>query len=274
MLTLILLGAVLLALIAVLLFPWVAGSRLAGYCAQEGRYRYGRARISELYPRLQTGDILLFAARASLIPILTQSQFTHAALVVRRPGPRCGPQCRGGRAARDCIDCDVLVAELSGGIGDGKLADGFSLPAGAVLSPLLPRLKCYPGTAYLMRLAPGAGAPGAPEGEGAAEPGAGPAAAIEAAVAARLGRPFAHPASILLAALLRRPTFHCYGLVSQLIDAALRREDAPPLSSASVLGVVPAVEALQGAPLLDAGGARYSYRPLVEIVYDIDCEGP
>ena len=96
MLALILLGAVLLALIAVLLFPWAAGARLAGYCAQEGRYRYDRARVSALYPRLRTGDILLFTARASLIPIATGSQFNHAAMVVRRPGPGCGARAANG----------------------------------------------------------------------------------------------------------------------------------------------------------------------------------
>jgi hypothetical protein len=44
------------------------------------------------------------------------------------------------------------------------------------------------------------------------------------------------------------------------------------LGSASVLGVVPAVVALQGAPLVDADGARYRYRPIVEVLYDIDSE--
>jgi len=289
MLVLILLGAVLLALIAVLLFPWVAGSRFSDYCAQEGRHRYGRARISTLYPHLRTGDILLFSARASLIPIATQSQFTHAAMVVRRPGPRCGAQCRqqwGGAlgpepgsaltapapapgAAHDCIDCDVMIAEVCGGISDGKLAEGFMLPAGAVLSPLLARLKYYPGAAYVMRLSRIDNLSSSLSHEAAA--------AIDSALSARLGRPFAPPASIMLATLLGQPTFHCYGLVSQLVDAALRRADAasegaPPLSSESVLGVVPAVAALQNAQMVDASGARYVYRPLVEILYDIDSE--
>lgn len=276
MLALILLGAVLLALIAVLLFPWAAGARLAGYCAQEGRYRYDRARVSALYPRLRTGDILLFTARASLIPIATGSQFNHAAMVVRRPGPGCGARCR--RAGSDCIDCEVLVAEVSGGISDGKLAEGYTLPAGVVVSPLLARLKYYPGSAYVMRLA-------AESGAGLSERSA---AAIERALAALMGRPFDPPASILLATLLGQPTFHCYGLVAQLVDAALRgvseseydsRSDSVSdsgvplgLGSASVLGVVPAVVALQGAPLVDADGARYRYRPIVEVLYDIDSE--
>ena len=280
MLALILLGAVLLALIAVLLFPWAAGAQFAGYCAQEGRYRYGRARVSALYPRLRTGDLLLFTARASLIPIATESQFTHVAMVVRRPGPHCGPRCQRrdgpGAPSADCIDCEVLVAEVSGGIVDGKLAEGYTLPAGVVVSPLLTRLKYYPGTAYVMRLAGDSGA-------GLSERST---ASIESTLAALMGRPFDPPASILLATLLGQPTFHCYGLVAQLVEAALRAapesesesrrgaDSGSPLglSGASVLGVVPAVVALQGAPLVDADGARYRYRPLVEILYDIDGE--
>jgi hypothetical protein len=279
MLALILLGAVLLALIAVILFPWVAGTQLADYCSQEGNYRYDRARISALYPHLRTGDILLFAARASLIPIATQSQFTHAAMVVRRPSARCGRECRAShlrdapgapapRARPDCIDCEVLIAEVSGGVGDGKLAEGFVLPAGVVISPLLARLKYYPGTAFVMRLEGESDQYGVPR-RGLSSRAAD---AIERALAERLGRPFDPPASILLSTLLGQPAFHCYGLVSQLIDAALRSEGAPPLSSASVLGVVPAVVGLQGVPLVDAEGARYRYRPIVEVLYDIDSE--
>jgi len=259
MIMLIAFGAILLLLIAIILLPWLAGAQLVEWVVRDGHRRFARARVSEAYSSLRTGDIVLFASHASMIPILTRSQFTHAGMVVRRRCGGCPP---------DCIDCEILVAEATGGIPDGQLAAGYQLPAGVSVSPLLPRLKLYPGDAYLMRLA--------------APLPAGVEAALNAAVASRVGRPFASPFQLVTAVLSGTPANHCFSLVGELLGAAgLRRApavpgEAPvPLCAAGAVGVQRAICALGGAGdaahLVAADGATVRYRPTVQLVYDIDC---
>jgi len=258
MVGLIVFGVVLLLLIAIILLPWLAGAQLVEWVVRDGHRRYSRLRVSDAYSSLRTGDIVLFATHASMIPILTRSQFTHAGVVVRRRCGGCPP---------DCIDCEVLIAEATGGVPDGQLAAGYQLPAGVSLSPLLPRLKLYPGGTYLMRLA----TPLPPAAE----------VALAAAAAARVGRPFASPLQLIGGVLRGAPADHCFGLVGELLGAVglQRAPPAPggapaPLCAAGAIGIQRAICALGeagGSRLLAADGAAVLYRPTVELVYDIDC---
>jgi hypothetical protein len=252
-------GVILLLLIAIILLPWLAGAQLIEWVVRDGHRRYSRLRVSDAYSSLRTGDIVLFATHASMIPIFTRSQFTHAGMVVRRRCGGCPP---------DCIDCEVLIAEATGGVPDGQLAVGYQLPAGVSLSPLLPRLKLYPGGTYLMRLA----TPLPPGAE----------AVLATAAASRVGRPFAPPLQLINAVLRGAPADHCFGLVGELLGTiGLQRAPAAPggapapLCAAGAIGVQRAICALgevgDAAHLVATDGAAVLYRPTVELVYDIDC---
>jgi hypothetical protein len=93
-----------------------------------------RAKISDLYEDLKTGDIILFA---SLVhnptnSMVTGTFFSHSAIVVRREGRMYLSETGPGN-----------YVDIPGAAAKGP---------GACLSPLLARLRYYTGKCYVMRL--------------------------------------------------------------------------------------------------------------------------
>ena len=119
---------------------------------------------------------------------------------------------------------------------------------GVITTPLLARLKTYPGSIYLMRLR----APLSPE----------TAAAVAAAARARAGTEYPSEADLVVSTLLARPSpapkMTCYEYVAELMRAA-RLPGAPPVTSMIRAGEE--VRALSGAG---------PYEPICELLYDID----
>ena len=271
MLGLILLGVVLLLLIAIIAAPWFGILRYAELIHRDEHCWLDRKRLSDAYPALKTGDIVLFAPRLSLIPVLIQTRFTHVGMVVRRPCAECSRISRQNpnyldpnhldnlgldNLDFDCIDCEILLAEASGGAPTGRLAAGYHLPDGVALTPLLARLRSYPGEAYLMRLA-------APL---SAEAGA----QIDAAACALEGRPFAPPLQLLFGVLGDKKIAHCYNLVAELLTAAGLRTGAAPLNGLGAMSVPGAIcrLGLESVPLFDAAGATIRYERPAKLLYD------
>ena len=132
------------------------------------------------------------------------------------------------------------------------LAPGTRLPDGATVVPLLPRLKHYVGSVYLMALARPLGA-------------AASRAVLEEAsrcVAFPYPSAFQAVASVLTGASC--DARHCFQHTARLLDVAGLTSD---LADAGFLEVCREVCALPSASL--AGGNRY-LAP-VQLVYDIDC---
>lgn len=249
-------------LIAIIAAPWFGILRYAELIHQDEHCWLGRKRLSDAYPALQTGDIVLFAPRLSLIPALIQTRFTHVGVVVRRPCAECTRFSRQMPNHLDdldfeCIDCEILLAESSGGAPAGRLAADYYLPDGVTTTPLLARLRSYPGEAYLMRLA-------APL---SAEAGA----RIDAAACALEGRPFAPPLQMLFGFLGDKKIAHCYNLVAELLTAAgLKPDNAAPLNRLGAMSVPAAIcrLGLESVPLFDAAGNACRYERPAKLLYD------
>jgi hypothetical protein len=114
---------------------WLMGRGYVRALRYYGKYqsaRFPRARLSDLFTHLKTGDILLFVpfAHGFYNSMLTDDLFSHAAMIVSRDG-------------------SLYTSEATEGAELGSA--GHARP-GADLVPLLARLKNYSGTAYVMRL--------------------------------------------------------------------------------------------------------------------------
>ena len=200
-----------------------------------------RVRMSEIYPHLKTGDVILFAAatHSPANSMLTQTFHSHAGVLVRE-----------GEL--------VHLSESQTGVEIMPGPDGTALfmDNGAVLSPLLTRLKYYTGVYYVMRLSRGLDA------------------AREAAVkreAARLRRAhYPYPSLLqILRGMMggRSASRHCFQHAARVLDAGgLTPTDRDaPLEDAGFVGVCREICSLPGRPL--PGGLHYE--PPVQIVYDL-----
>ena len=205
--------AVLALLTAVLAGLGVAGGRrlLAHHDRYQDR-RWPRVPLSAEFPRLRTGDLVLFgAATASPVtPLFTQTFFSHAGVIL----------VRGGR---------VFLSEAQRGI---EVVPGHRLAVGGDESPFLARARFYRGSVYVARRR--------------APLGAAAAARLEAAAAAARGCPYPSTARIALSALgVPARGRHCFQHVAALLSAA---DAAAGLSAAGPVGACRAVCALPGGP--------------------------
>lgn len=98
--------------------------RLALYYGKYHDIRYKRVRLTEAYPDLKTGDVLLFIAHTHGFTnsLVTQDLFSHSGMVVEIGG-------------------ELYVSEATG-----------DHPRCSHINPLVARLRDYPGTLFLMRL--------------------------------------------------------------------------------------------------------------------------
>jgi hypothetical protein len=218
--------------------------RHSEYYAKYATVRAPRALLSALYPKLGTGDLVLFVAAASsgTNSAATRCFYSHAAVLLRE-----GPL--------------VYASETQGGAGlmpdPADPARDLYLSRGATLVPLLTRLKYYAGSCYLLRLTP-------PLGPAQAEA---LKRSAERLCAAR--HPYPSAAQVVLG-LFGWPSVarHCFQHAAHLLDqtglAPLDRRGRP-LEAEGFLGVCEEVASLPGRAL--PGGRRYL--PPVQILYDI-----
>jgi hypothetical protein len=230
------LGLLAVLILVVLAVPFYFVKRQFDYYEKRAWTIYPRALISEEYEKLCTGDLILFSPLVTIpiISVTTLHELTHVGMVIREqtdiiPGlARC------------------LLTETGGGVPPGINPD-YVLGPGVVVTPLLARLKNYPGRCYLMKLA---------------QPlTAAAAAAIVTEAYAHVGEPYPKYLEFVTAVLAHRPLQHCYGFVADLLAAGgaahIDRQAGVPL-----LSVIHNVLALAGPGKV--------YEPIREILYDID----
>jgi hypothetical protein len=231
-------AVVLLVLALTVALVFVCPYRLLEYNTMFGAVRAPRAKISDLYPTLKTGDLVFFVAttHSPSNSVLTQTFFSHAGVVLRE-----------GEL--------VYLSEARAALERAPGSRG-PRPNGANITPLLARLKCYTGDYYALLLS----RPLDWRREEALK-----------ATAERLrarGYPYPSVAQMLLGLVGRKTEArHCFQHVAHLLDGAglAPRGRPAPLAAAGFLEVARAVCALPGLRL--AGG--YAYSPPVQILYDI-----
>lgn len=206
--------------------------------------RTPRAMVSEIYPHLKTGDLLMFVP-SSHMPFnsgLTQAFYTHSAMLMR--------------------EGDLVYTSEStpgGPIMPNPDRPGaeYHMKWGATLTPFFTRIKFYAGTVYVMRLS----RPLDPAREQRLK-----------ATADRLhsvGAPYPTMLQMFVSAWLGRnsPARHCFQHVAHLLDEArLTPLDlGAPLTDSGSLQVCRDICGLPGRALPDG----YSYAPPIALMYDI-----
>lgn len=240
-----------LLLIIITVVPWMIILRQTEYYKNDWALRYGRVLVSDLYPELRTGDIVLFAPQATILSPFTKSMFTHASLVLRERRAREDP-------LDDGLSDAISIVETSLGTPPGVVAPDFSIPSGVAITPFLSKLKYYPGPAYIMRLR---------EPLSAAQE----RAIIETAYRMQ-GDPYPSLSQGAFDIICGRPTPHCYQLVATLLHAGgLETAAGPSLCEHSALSVCDTIRGLSGGKkhLVSRDGTHYRYAPLTEIMYNI-----
>ena len=226
-----------IVVVALAALPWAFLALAARQSSKYPCLPAGRALVSEAYDALRTGDLLLFvgATHNLLSAAATQEFFTHGAFVVREGGL-------------------VYTSETSLGthVCEARPGQHYSLPPGAALAPLLPRVKHYNGLCFLLRL----------EGAGL-EPAREEAVKAEADRLAAAAYPYPSPAQAA-SALLGRPVGarHCFQHVAHLLDVAGLTSG---LAGAGFLRTCHEVCGISGREL--PGSRRYS--PPILLVYDV-----
>lgn len=201
--------------------------------------RAPRAKISEVYDSLKTGDILLFA---SSVPVLsnigiTQTLYSHAALLCRSGDIVTTSEAQMGAE---------LVPAATGG------AAATHMRPGAASAPLLTRIKYYSGRVYVMRLSR--------ELDSARERRL--TAAADALHRAEYPYPTATGACAAAVFGIPAPARHCFQHVAYLLGVA-----GLGLGSGSgIIQVCRDVCSIANRPLADG----FFYESPIELLYDID----
>jgi len=197
-----------------------------------------RAYVSEIYPHLKSGDILLFRGISALPHrYVMGTMFEHAAILLRE-----------GEI--------VYISEIERGsslLMPDPDAPGakIHMAMGVNATPLLTRVKYYNGIIYVMRLSRALDA------------------SRERSLKAAARRSCTYPTLLHgaaeLALGLKTGTRHCFQHVAHMLDTAGLTPADAQLADVGFLEVCRELCNLQGRPLLDG----YYYEPPVEIVYDI-----
>lgn len=129
-------AAVILALIAVLILIVVTYYKLMQHSRKHCKKRHRKVLVSEAYPQMKTGDIILYLAHAAhpVIAIALGELYTHGGFVVETP--------QGVGISEATYDEELAPAP--GG--------AIEMPNHATIVPALLRLKHYRGTSFWMRL--------------------------------------------------------------------------------------------------------------------------
>jgi hypothetical protein len=234
---------VLLVLLVVVAAIFTGLHRMTEYNVMYATVRAPRAKITDIYPALKTGDILLFVASTGSPSnsFLTQSFHSHAGVLVRE-----------GEL--------VYISEAQPGLEimpdpEAPATSDLRMSRGAVLAPLLTRLKYYTGVYYVMRLA---------------RPLDAAREELLKAEAERLQRvqyPYPTLSQIFLGITGHKTaTRHCFQHTAHLLDRALLTpKGAPPLGSAGFVDVCRTITGLPGRLLRDG----HRYLSPVQLLYDI-----
>jgi hypothetical protein len=205
--------------------------------------RAPRAKISEVYDSLKTGDILLFA---SSVPVLsnigiTQTLYSHAALL-----------CRSGdiiTTSEAQMGAELVPAASATATG---AAAATHMRPGAASAPLLTRIKYYSGRVYVMRLSR--------ELDSARERRL--TAAADALHRAEYPYPTAAQACAAAVFGTPAPARHCFQHVAYLLGVAGLGFG----SGAGIIQVCRDVCGIANRPLADG----FFYESPIELLYDID----
>lgn len=198
-----------------------------------------RAYMSEIYPHLKTGDILLFRGISPLPHrYVTGALFEHAAVLLREGELIYISEIEPG-GARLMPDPDTPGTEI-------HMAPGVNS------TPLLARVKYYNGIIYVMRLSRALDV--------------GRERALKAAARGSCTYPSLLHGAAELALGLKTGTRHCFQHVAHVVDAAGLTPAGAQFADAGFLEVCREICSLGGGRPLSDG---YYYEPPVEIVYDI-----
>ncbi len=240
----------LIVLIMILIGIIAAGVRSSRYWRNSAFRRFKRIKISDAYPHIKTGDIILFIASAHdyTNSIFTVLMFSHIGIVVEKKG-------LNGRLSL-YISESTQGTEVMPDTNDPEIE--YMSSAGSTMTPLLTRLKHYVGQMFLMSLS-------APLDPGRKEK------LVETAENS-VGYPYPNALQGIAGALkIRTSSRHCYEHVAFILDES----DLSPLGSKGLynegfLGTAHAVANLHEKSLPD----NYHYFPPKKILYDIDATPP
>ena len=203
--------------------------------------RHKRVKLTSVWP-LKDGDVLLFVAHTHGLSnsLFTYDLYSHSGVVV-------------------VIDGRHRLSEATNGstlMADPESGDEIAIPNHATLNPLLARLKYYTGATYLMSLS-------RPLDE-----------SKRSILRSRAQETLPYPSmkDLLMAVVgisVHHRARHCMQHVAWLIDvmglAPVAYKDKTLLST----GMFGSSRAVSTLPLQDLG-AGYHYRPIVELLYDLD----
>jgi hypothetical protein len=237
---------VLLAFIVVGTAPYIVIGRAIQHNRTQRQFVAPRVNISELYPFLGTGDILLFRTFNPLSHrYLCRTVFEHAAVLVRE-----------GELINTSEMEPAGIAIMPDPDNPGTY---INMASGINAVPLLTRIKYFNGVTYAMRLSR------------ALDPGR--ACALKAATRKVYAYPTLRCAVAEMALDARCGTRHCFQHIAHVLDAGgltpLGREGTP-LANSGFIEVCRDICNLTGLPLPDG----YYYEHPVEIVYDIGMPQP
>ena len=237
-----------LLLLVIMAIPWALLLRQTEYYKNDWPLRYRRTFISDIYPELHTGDIVLFAPQVTILSPFTMSMFTHASMVLRERS-----------ADGDRLNDAVSIVETSVGTPPGSVSPSFSIPTGVAITPFLAKIKYYPGPAFVIHLKQ-------PLTEDQEE------RIIETAYG-MLGDPYPSLGQAVVDIARGRSTPHCYQLVATLLHSAgLDMPSGPSLSGGySALTICDAVRSLSNEKnyLISKTGTVCRYNEITEMLYDI-----
>ena len=235
---------ILLIVVLAVAFPYIILVRIMEYNQMYITVRTPRAKISEIYPHLKTGDMLMFVS-ASHLPAnsgLSQTFFSHAAMLMREGDLIYTSEAQMGTELMPNPD---------------RPDTDYHMKKGAASAPMLTRVKFYTGNTYVMRLSRAL--------DSARE-------RLLKATADRLhsvGHAYPTARQALAAVVLgrRAPARHCFQHVAHILDEVgltpLNR--STPLADSGFLQVCRDVCGLANCALPDG----YCYEPPIELVYDI-----
>lgn len=245
-----LVAAALIALVIIIMvaIPHLILIRIMEYHMVYRNMRTARAKVSDIYQHLKTGDLLMFMA-SSHLPVnsgLTQTFFSHTAMIMREGDLVYTTEADPGSEVMPNPD---------------RPGTDYHMKKGASSAPFLTRIKFYTGTVYVMRLS----YPLDPVREQRLKATADQLHSV--------GYPYPTMQQAFGAALLGRkvPARHCFQHVAHLLDEARLTPlglDAP-LADSGIFQVCRDVCGLPGRALPDG----YSYGPPIALMYDIGALG-
>lgn len=238
---------ILIIIILSVIWPYVIIIRMLEYNNKFTTIRLPRAKISDIYPHLKTGDILLFAA-ATQIPMqcgISKDFYSHTGMILRE-----------GELVY------VTEAQIGAELMPNPNIPGtdYHLKIGTTVSPLLTRLKFYTGQVCVMRLSRSLDFD---------------REQIIKSVTDKLhNEVYAYPTikQVLSHKLLGNRNIkarHCFQHVAHLLDSIglTPLDRRTPFADAGFVKCCNDICVLSGRSLPD----NYYYEDPIQIIYDIDC---